>query len=405
MTGDEITFVLCSIDSLTKENCELRARLEAVEQNTKSLSTCSAAAECHAPSDELTTDEIALLCSNDVEPLSKKRLDEIIQSIGATKSTWSDLRQLYPPRQSDFAPRIELDDEFDVDEAYSQAATMSAYGVELLRVALGCHQVDRRLTRQTSHLLASLCASLLDTRDRRRRARTTHGNSKPEDEGLNKHAKQGIELKPSSQIERTDSPCINKRKGAEYWDSSYSSSESSDSGSTYSNTRRRRHVKHAKQSDTCIVRDIDSTENVSVTAPIVLAPEDSACKGGDTSATNSDVEDESDVVIGQGQVERLNRRVVIRNAFLSHGLSELDGIAYYNRWTKDTNYTYDGVWNRWVVWCDKRGLNPTVRSEEDLATYISDIAMSKTSATRMRIVARSVWSVVDGTALPNDTGQ
>ncbi|KAJ2255013.1 hypothetical protein GGI13_001837 [Coemansia sp. RSA 455] len=168
MDSEEIAFVLNNIENLKKENCELRSRLEAVEQNTGALPTSSVTAECTLLRGEQKTDEIAFLCDDDVEPLSKKRLDEIKLSIGVTKSTWSDLRQLYPPRQSDFAPLKEFDDDLDVDEAYSQAATIAAYGVELLRIALSCPQIDRRLTRQTSRLLATLCSTLIDTRDQRR---------------------------------------------------------------------------------------------------------------------------------------------------------------------------------------------------------------------------------------------
>ncbi|KAJ2335999.1 hypothetical protein GGI00_001070, partial [Coemansia sp. RSA 2681] len=112
-----------------------------------------------------------------VEPLTTKHLDDIIQGVSASKSTWADLRQLYPPRQSGFAPRhssasipaskLGGDSEAD-DEAYSQAATMAAYGMELLRIAVSRPQINRRLTRLTSRLLATLCATLISTRDRHR---------------------------------------------------------------------------------------------------------------------------------------------------------------------------------------------------------------------------------------------
>ncbi|KAJ2877492.1 hypothetical protein H4R27_006188, partial [Coemansia aciculifera] len=131
--------------------------------------------------DKQKPDELALLGNNDVEPLSKRRLDSIRRDVGDNKSTWADLRQLYPHRLSDFAPLTELDGGIDVDGALSQAATMAAYGSELLRIALCSTQVNRRLTRQTSHLLASLCSALIDTRDERRRSRNTNTSSDPED--------------------------------------------------------------------------------------------------------------------------------------------------------------------------------------------------------------------------------
>ncbi|KAJ2447778.1 hypothetical protein GGF42_005359, partial [Coemansia sp. RSA 2424] len=112
-----------------------------------------------------------------IEPLTTKHLDDIIQGVSDSKSTWADLRQLYPPRRSGFAPRhssagipaskLGGDSEAN-DEAYSQAATMAAYGMELLRIAVSTPQINRRLTRQTSRLLATLCATLIGTRDRHR---------------------------------------------------------------------------------------------------------------------------------------------------------------------------------------------------------------------------------------------
>ncbi|KAJ2886678.1 hypothetical protein H4R27_000467 [Coemansia aciculifera] len=369
-------------------------------------------------SDEQNSDELVLLCNNDVEPLSKKRLDEIIQSIGTSKSTWSDLRQLYPPRQSDFAPLTDFDD-LDVDEAYSQAATMAAYGVELLRIALSCPQIDRRLTRQTSCLLATLCSTLIDTRDQHRHTRHTDMSLKSEGMDTHKCGKQQDDSKPCQREERIDSPFSNKHRRTYCCDhsslGSSLSSISSDPDSIYSGSQCRQHYRRAKRIKKGTSQDNDSTTDVKVTAPIVLVPvpsgsgnnvpEEDASNDGDISASDADVEDEPDQVLGQGRVMKLHRRVVIRNALMHHGLSESDSIAYYNRWTKDTNTTYNCVWNRWVVWCSKLSLDPTERSEERLTTCISESTTSKSSATSIRIVARSVWSIIDGTALLKDTGQ
>ncbi|KAJ2755871.1 hypothetical protein GGI19_001292 [Coemansia pectinata] len=118
-----------------------------------------------------------------VKPLTHLRLDEIKRDVGAFKSTWENLREQYPPGKSDFAPLSftasswtaiasaganGLDDGLETDETYSQLATMTAYGVELLRKALSGPQVDRRLTRQVYNLLATLCAMLTDSQDRHR---------------------------------------------------------------------------------------------------------------------------------------------------------------------------------------------------------------------------------------------
>ncbi|KAJ2259361.1 hypothetical protein GGI01_003705 [Coemansia sp. RSA 376] len=127
----------------------------------------SAVSKCNGVENETKPNGLALLCGNDAtDLLSKKRLNEIRRDITTFKSTWSDLRQLYPPRHSDFAPLKEFDD--DLDGTLSQAATMAAYGVELLHIALSCTPVDRRLATQTYQMLATLCATLIDTRDQQR---------------------------------------------------------------------------------------------------------------------------------------------------------------------------------------------------------------------------------------------
>ncbi|KAJ2872599.1 hypothetical protein GGH93_003881, partial [Coemansia aciculifera] len=117
------------------------------------------------------------------ESLFKKRLDEIRQDVRASTSTWADLRQQYPPGGSCFEPLNfavsswssianedvrGLGDDLDADEAYSQAAAMSAYGVDILSSALNGPTVDRELTQLANSLFATLCATLMDTRDRHR---------------------------------------------------------------------------------------------------------------------------------------------------------------------------------------------------------------------------------------------
>ncbi|KAJ2493348.1 hypothetical protein IWW37_000632 [Coemansia sp. RSA 2050] len=98
-------------------------------------------------------------------------------------STWADLRREYPPTKSCFEPLnfkvsswsaiasedvTGLADDLDADEAYSQAATMAAYGADMLSSSLNGPTVDRGLVLQASNLLATLCATLMDTRDRHR---------------------------------------------------------------------------------------------------------------------------------------------------------------------------------------------------------------------------------------------
>ncbi|KAJ2865298.1 hypothetical protein GGH94_002313 [Coemansia aciculifera] len=118
-----------------------------------------------------------------VEPLTHTQLDEIKRDVGAFKSTWESLCEQYPPGKSELSflsftasswTAIAstgvngLDDDLETDETYSQSATMTAYGIELLRKALSGPQVDRRLTVQVYNLLATLCAMLTDSQDRHR---------------------------------------------------------------------------------------------------------------------------------------------------------------------------------------------------------------------------------------------
>ncbi|KAJ2829196.1 hypothetical protein FBU31_002746, partial [Coemansia sp. 'formosensis'] len=288
------------IDSLAEENRKLRARLEAVEQNAKSLSLpSSAAAEYNARSVESATDELALLCSPEVEPLSTKRLDEIKRSIGATKSTWADLRQLYPPGQSGFAPRTDSGNELDA--ALSQAATMASYGVELLRIALNGTQVNRRLTRQTSHLLATLCSTLISTRDQRRRPRDTNASSGREDKSFRKRIKLNIYPKPHRNDERPNVPDTNNRRNRPDLRVT-SGSELTDLDSDYLWQESRQPNAHKKQ------RTPNATPNIDSTTPTVCDPNrasDITTKvnaiGNSASASDADAEEELDLVVGQVQ--------------------------------------------------------------------------------------------------------
>ncbi|KAJ2047482.1 hypothetical protein H4S04_004413 [Coemansia sp. S16] len=117
------------------------------------------------------------------EPLFKLRLDEIRRDVRAHTSTWADLRQQYPPGGSCFEPfnftvsswsaiakedARGLGDDLDTDEAFSQAAAMAAYGVDILSSALNGPTVDRELTVLANNLFSTLCATLMDTRDRHR---------------------------------------------------------------------------------------------------------------------------------------------------------------------------------------------------------------------------------------------
>ncbi|KAJ2063091.1 hypothetical protein GGI17_001938 [Coemansia sp. S146] len=78
-----------------------------------------------------------------------------------------DNNSLYPPGDSDFAPHRSAADAL-ADEAFSQAVTMAAYGMNMLRGETSGLLVDRGHIRQVVNLLTVLCSTLIDTRDYRR---------------------------------------------------------------------------------------------------------------------------------------------------------------------------------------------------------------------------------------------
>ncbi|KAJ2864932.1 hypothetical protein GGH94_002579 [Coemansia aciculifera] len=134
---------------------------------------------------EQDSDYLSLSSSDDErgeinDLVTKASLDIIMREVSTTGSTWADLREQYSPKQSAFEPLsfnastwaafakagiTGLNSDLAVDEAYSQAVTMTAYGVELLRVALSCPHIHRRQIIQVGNMLTTLCASLSDTRD------------------------------------------------------------------------------------------------------------------------------------------------------------------------------------------------------------------------------------------------
>ncbi|KAJ2910114.1 hypothetical protein GGI21_001196, partial [Coemansia aciculifera] len=219
MDSEEATFIICSIDSLTKENRLLRKRVNALEQSThQTLLNARFPTGFSEYTAVAATDE----CDEGIEPLTTQRLDEVLRGIGIS-SSWSDLRQLYPPRQSGFAPLHTIESKAeDGDEAYSQAATMAAYGMELLRVALGSPQINRRLTRQAHRLLGSLCATLVETRSRHRSKEATRKTS--DDSGIF----------PAKRPRSTEQ--LTSHTSCENGDSRHSDSELTDLGSDYSRT-------------------------------------------------------------------------------------------------------------------------------------------------------------------------
>ncbi|KAJ2797358.1 hypothetical protein H4S07_005967, partial [Coemansia furcata] len=115
-----------------------------------------------------------------VKSLTAARINEIVQDVVSKRSTWTELREQYPPEQSCLAPLIttlsaseavtdtevtDLDAILMVNSVYRQAAAMAAYGYETLNFSLDGAQVSRRRVKQASDIFAKLCATLTDTHD------------------------------------------------------------------------------------------------------------------------------------------------------------------------------------------------------------------------------------------------
>ncbi|KAJ2688989.1 hypothetical protein IWW39_001793 [Coemansia spiralis] len=189
MDREEADQIIDSVEKLLISNralCSLFARVDAQDaaiQDLRShLTSAREPTECVVRgSEELAQTNEA---SRDIKKsITAKRLNDLRLEVGAKKSTWADLRKQFSPKGTVFAPKklitssrptstcapaSEMDAKLAVDEVYSQAATMTAYGVEVLRVALSGPQVDRKLAEQAGDMFATLLATLLGTLEQNR---------------------------------------------------------------------------------------------------------------------------------------------------------------------------------------------------------------------------------------------
>ncbi|KAJ1654956.1 hypothetical protein GGF38_004853, partial [Coemansia sp. RSA 25] len=166
MDRKEVEYFLEATEAIVKNQRGLSARVDAIEQAIQAClqrathprrSVVDSGQETNDPAisshgyDEGSDGEDG----DSVEPLDWAHLDGIKRDVSDKASTWDSLRKQYPPGQSVFAPLSfsasrkaaltragvsALDDKLAVDKVYSQAAAMSAYVVELLRVALSSPQ-------------------------------------------------------------------------------------------------------------------------------------------------------------------------------------------------------------------------------------------------------------------------
>ncbi|KAJ1900721.1 hypothetical protein LPJ71_005771, partial [Coemansia sp. S17] len=101
----------------------------------------------------------------------------------------------------------------------------------------------------------------------------------------------------------------------------------------------------------------------------------------------------------------LSRRSVIHAALLLQGNSESDITAYFNQVNRQTNAEYDRSWKHWATWCVEHGIDPCIRSDEDLEAWLSEGTRSQDATIRRRSKVKSVWSMVEGNPPPARYGR
>ncbi|KAJ2896951.1 hypothetical protein IWW38_001873, partial [Coemansia aciculifera] len=303
--------------------------------------------------------------------LSNTRLPN--RDVATAASEWESLRSQHPPKCSEFAPLASAaanSDDYDI--AFSQAATMTAYAIELLQDAADSLKGDMRCIQQASDFLVTLCDTLIETRDehRDRRARASE---------------QAPERSHGGQNEDTGS----HRSGGRV--------ESSGSG-----LNRRWHPYLRDRSLLAASRE----KSARSTAPeCAVSHAASECLRAVDSISTECTDDDSDIdtktrglAIRPNEAlsllpEELDRRQVIRATFLRQGFTESDIAAFVDCISKKTNVTYDRFWKAWATWCVERDLDPTQRSEADLKICMAERGTSANSS-NIKTVVRKVWSIV-----------
>ncbi|KAJ2074976.1 hypothetical protein GGH13_000939 [Coemansia sp. S155-1] len=381
-----------------------------------------------------------------LKSVTSKRLNEIGRGISAKKSTWTDLRKQYSPKGSMFSPKrlatgkkatngstqaSDMDSKLAVDEVYSQVAAMAAYGVELLRIALSNPQVDRMLTKQASDIFATLCATLTHTRDQHRDEiyslaakridfrRHTNGQAQvwePDSE----------DDEPSRQSRAPQIP--NGRNGKEPVQNERSHPYRRDLGHSKTSKQPRWHSGGRELTQkgkgkalhggpaagtrlsARIPSDTDNRrycigESESPAATSLAAESDT------DSMTDESESDTADTPVAEttGDLVHLDpslgRRSVIHAALLLQGNSESDITAYFNQVNRQTNAEYDRSWKHWATWCVEHGIDPCIRSDEDLEAWLSEGTRSQDATIRRRSKVKSVWSMVEGNPPPARYGR
>lgn len=68
------------------------------------------------------------------------------------------------------------------------------------------------------------------------------------------------------------------------------------------------------------------------------------------------------------------RMSCVRSKLKSKGLSKKSIKYIANSWRPSTNKKYDFIWNKWVIWCNQRKVNPMRPSCDQIINYLSGLA-------------------------------
>ncbi|KAJ2888300.1 hypothetical protein IWW38_004967, partial [Coemansia aciculifera] len=269
------------------------------------------------------------------------------QEAETVTSTWDILRSQYPPVYFEFAPlaSASTNNSNNSDAAFSQAATMTTYAVELLRLATASQDVDSRCIEQATELLMSLCNALITTRDETRGRRVGANEQASEHSSSEQHKDTGTH-RPEGRTDGSE-PGLNRR-----WHPYHR-------GCSLLVTSRK--------------KSAQPTTLECVASPAV-----------------------SDLSLSQAPMQLpadLDRQQVVRAAFLRQGFTESGITAYFELAAESSNVNYASHWKHWATWCIERGLDPKKRSEAELRTCITEHRMSGNSK-KIAVAVRGVWSIV-----------
>ncbi|KAJ2830864.1 hypothetical protein FBU31_002417 [Coemansia sp. 'formosensis'] len=413
MDDETLDHILDTVEHLVCNQRALFARMKEAEQAIQTNS--STGTETSGTTDveqETSTGHIG------VEPILYTRLDEIQQGVCARKSSWASLRELYPPGESAFAPLsftvsawtaitgTGLDDNLVADEVYSQAATMAAYGVDLLSNAFCGPVVDRRKAALASNLMAVLCATLTDTRDKRRNVVFKMVNERMDALQNDHGAEENLEAESSRMLEQNKDgeTCtgdsarlrrpITRQQGrrAEGSGAAERSHPYAHDGSGVQRQQQQRRGKRVASRGPAITQN-KSPEAVALPAN---GTTNSNCANVDGTAS-SVLKTTANLTLSQRWPLGLERQDIIRAALSRQGRSESAIAAHINRFGKGTNRAYDSVWRYWASWCSKRSLDPAKRSDADLEKLTLECNRSMSWKGKLRAATRSVWAAADHT--------